>query len=130
MGLFDRIMIKDNHLAALQKRGITLQEGLQTALRGAGPGIPVEMEVDNLEQFARALACKPAIILLDNFPLPALREAVRMRNANGTTPLLEASGGVNLTTVRGIAETGVDRISVGALTHSAPALDIALDYVP
>jgi nicotinate-nucleotide pyrophosphorylase (carboxylating) len=88
----------------------------------------VEVEVDNLDQFDVALRCQPDIILLDNMPLDMMREAVQRRNAVAPNVLLEASGGVNLHTVRGIAETGVDRISVGALTHSAPALDIALDY--
>jgi nicotinate-nucleotide pyrophosphorylase (carboxylating) len=128
IGLFDGILIKDNHLAALQKQGTGLQEGLQVALRHAGGSLPVEIEVDNLDQFAEALECKPAIILLDNFDLDQLKRAVELRNARNSETLLEASGGVNLSTVRAIAETGVDRISVGALTHSAPALDIALDY--
>jgi nicotinate-nucleotide pyrophosphorylase (carboxylating) len=131
LGLFDGILIKDNHLAALQKqlpRGTGLREGLQAALRRAGGSLPVEIEVDNLDQFAEALECKPAIILLDNFDLEQLKRAVGLRNAKNSETLLEASGGVNLSTVRAIAETGVDRISVGALTHSAQALDIALDY--
>src|SRR5262249_4544680 len=92
--------------------------------------LSIEIEVDNLEQFGAALTERPDIILLDNMTLGELREAVRQRNDNAPGVLLEASGGVNLTTVRPIAETGVDRISVGALTHSAPALDIALDYLP
>ena len=81
-----------------------------------------------MAQFDRSLECAPDIVLLDNFTLSDLVEAVRLRNLQQPGILLEASGGVNLTTVRKIAETGVDRISVGALTHSAPALDIALDY--
>jgi nicotinate-nucleotide pyrophosphorylase (carboxylating) len=128
MGLFDGILIKDNHLAAVNKRGTTLEESLRDALNRVGGSIPVEIEVDNLDQFDKALTCAPAIILLDNFKLADLREAVRRRDECHSRTLLEASGGVNLATVRGIAETGVDRISVGALTHSAPALDIALDY--
>ncbi|HEV3447813.1 MAG TPA: nicotinate-nucleotide diphosphorylase (carboxylating), partial [Gemmataceae bacterium] len=101
-----------------------------------GGSVPIEMEVDNLEQFDHALACCPEIILLDNMSLEDLREAVRRRDLEESrvdphtrNVLLEASGGVTLETVRAIAETGVDRISVGALTHSAAALDIALDYV-
>ncbi len=86
--------------------------------------------MDTLEQFDEALAGKPDIVLLDNMSLDQMREAVRRRNAVAPGVLLEASGGVNLDTVRAIAETGVDRISVGALTHSAPALDIGLDYLP
>jgi nicotinate-nucleotide pyrophosphorylase (carboxylating) len=128
LGLFDGILIKDNHLAALKSQGTTLQDSLQAALRQAGRAVPVEIEVDDLDQFASALACNPEIILLDNFELDKLRLAVRLRNEAQSRTLLEASGGVNLSTVRAIAETGVDRISVGALTHSAVALDIALDY--
>lgn len=86
--------------------------------------------MDTLEQLDAALAVKPDIVLLDNMTLDQLREAVRRRNAVAPEVQLEASGGVNLDTVHGIAETGVDRISVGALTHSAPALDIGLDYLP
>jgi nicotinate-nucleotide pyrophosphorylase (carboxylating) len=91
--------------------------------------MPVEIEVDTLDQLDVALAERPDIVLLDNMTLDAMREAVRRRNSAAPAVKLEASGGVNLDTVRGIAETGVDRISVGALTHSAPALDIALDYL-
>src|SRR5262249_28593873 len=92
--------------------------------------LPVEIEVDTLEQLDAALASnyKPDMILLDNMSLDDLREAVKRRNAAASQVLLEASGGVTLNTIRDIATTGVDRISVGALTHSAPALDIALDY--
>ena len=90
--------------------------------------VPLEVEVDTLEQLDEALACGPDVVLLDNMPADKLREAVRRRTLNAPGVLLEASGGVNLTTLRGIAETGVDRISVGALTHSAPALDVGLDY--
>jgi nicotinate-nucleotide pyrophosphorylase (carboxylating) len=132
LGLYDGILIKDNHLAALgtadwQQR---LQEAIGLA-RKATPPVPVEIEVDNLDQFAIALDCRPDIILLDNMPCEVLREAVGRRHAECDEDdwvLLEASGRVNLQTVRAIAETGVDRISVGALTHSAPALDIGLDY--
>ena len=92
--------------------------------------LPIEIEVDRLEQLAETLAGKPDIILLDNMAPDQMREAVRLRNELAPNVQLEASGGVSLETVRAIAETGVDRISVGALTHSAPALDIALDYLP
>src|SRR5262249_22892676 len=94
-----------------------------------GKCVPIELEVDTLEQLDAALATGPDIVLLDNMPPGMLREAVRRRDAVAPKVLLEASGGVNLHTIRPIAETGVDRISVGALTHSATALDIALDYV-
>ena len=88
----------------------------------------VEVEVDSLDQLDVALRCRPDIILVDNLGPEALAEAVRRRDATAPGIELEASGGVNLETVGALARTGVDRISVGALTHSAPALDIALDF--
>ncbi|MFL5341915.1 MAG: carboxylating nicotinate-nucleotide diphosphorylase [Gemmataceae bacterium] len=127
VGLYDMILIKDNHLAALVGEPDPVAAAVQRA-RQHSPGVPVEVEVDTLDQLDRALACGPDMILLDNMDLNQLGESVRRRNAAGSKALLEASGGVTLTTLRGIAETGVDRISVGALTHSAVALDIALDY--
>jgi nicotinate-nucleotide pyrophosphorylase (carboxylating) len=125
-GLYDGILIKDNHLAAIGKASV--REAVRLARGGPFGQLPVEIEVDTLAQFDEALAVGPDIVLLDNMTAEQMREAVRRRNAAAPKVLLEASGGVNLTTVRTIAETGVDRISVGALTHSAPALDIALDY--
>ncbi len=127
MGLYDQFLIKDNHLAALYW---SIADAIRKA-RKDYPGenhLAVEIEVDTLEQLDEALAARPDIILLDNMNLEQMREAVRRRNDRAREVLLEASGGVNLQAVRGIAETGVDRISVGALTHSAPALDIGLDY--
>ena len=88
----------------------------------------VEVEVDSLAQLREVLPEKPDIVLLDNMPVETLREAVRIRDEGGYSTELEASGGVNLQTVRSIAETGVERISAGALTHSAVSLDIALDW--
>lgn len=130
LGLYDGILIKDNHLAALGLQGAkAIAEAVRTARERVGRTVPLEIEVDNLDQFDEALSCQPDIVLLDNFSLDQLRDAVRRRQAMAPKVLLEASGGVNLTTVRAIAETGVDRISSGALTHSAPALDIGLDYL-
>jgi nicotinate-nucleotide pyrophosphorylase (carboxylating) len=126
VGLFDGILIKDNHLAGLGgdvRQAVRLARSLP-----ANAGLPIEVEVDSLDQLALALLEKPGFILLDNMGLELLRQAVTLRNQTSSTTQLEASGGVTLETVRAIAETGVDRISVGALTHSAPALDIALDY--
>ncbi|WP_322796174.1 carboxylating nicotinate-nucleotide diphosphorylase [Tepidiforma sp.] len=116
-------MIKDNHREALAREGRTLADGA-AAIRAARPGVAVEIEVDRLEQLEAALAANPEWILLDNMPLEAMREAVRVVAGRAK---LEASGGVTLETVRAIAETGVDAISVGALTHSARALDISLE---
>lgn len=116
-------MIKDNHREALERMERTLADGVE-AIRGRTPGIAVEVEIDSLTQLASALEAKPEWILLDNMDTREMAEAVR-RTAGRAK--LEASGGVNLSTVRAIAETGVDAISVGALTHSARALDISLD---
>ncbi len=125
MGLHDGILIKDNHLAATNN-AFSIRDVLSKARQTP---LPVEIEVDTLAQFDEALEGKPDIVLLDNMPSAEMREAVRRRNATAPGVLLEASGGVTLETIRAIAETGVERISVGALTHSAPALDISLDYL-
>jgi nicotinate-nucleotide pyrophosphorylase (carboxylating) len=119
-GLDDAILIKDNHVAAAG--GVA--RAIRRARSAAGHLVKIECEVDGLEQFAEALAERPDVIMLDNFSLDDLRTAVGL--AKGKL-LLEASGGVALESVRAIAETGVDVISVGALTHSAPVLDIGLD---
>lgn len=127
LGLFDGILIKDNHLAGL---GGDIRRAIAAARSYPGnANLPVEVEVDSLEQLEMALAAQADIVLLDNMSLEQLRAAVTRRQTTAPHVLLEASGGVNLHTVRDIAATGVDRISVGALTHSAPALDIGLDYV-
>jgi nicotinate-nucleotide pyrophosphorylase (carboxylating) len=123
IGLYDAILIKENHIA--------LAGSLAKAVYGARskhPDLAVEVECRNLDEVAYALGTGADILLLDNMELETLRGAVRLRdeNAAGKGPSLEASGGVNLETVRGIAETGVDLISVGALTHSAPALDFSM----
>ena len=119
-GLDDAILIKDNHVAACG--GVA--EALRRAQAIAGHLTPIEVEVDTMDQLAQALPFAPHVIMLDNFSLDDLRRAVAMTDGRVR---LEASGGVTLDTVRVIAETGVDAISVGALTHSAPVLDIGLD---
>lgn len=121
-GLDDAILIKDNHVAVCGGVG----EAVRRAKAAAGHLMKVEVEVDGLDQLDEALAETPDVIMLDNFTLPMLREAVA-RTAGRAT--LEASGGVNLDTVGAIAATGVDVISVGALTHSAASLDIGLDAI-
>ena len=127
VGLYDGILIKDNHLAGI---GGDVRRAVEAARVYPGnAGLPVEVEVDTLDQLEHALAVRADIVLLDNMTLDQLRAAVARRDAVAPGVLLEASGGVNLTTVRDIAATGVDRVSVGALTHSAPALDIGLDYL-
>jgi len=119
-GLDDAILIKDNHIAAAGSVSIALQR----AQASLGHMMVIEVEVDSLAQLEEALPFAPHAILLDNFSLKDLAAAVRLGKGHA---ILEASGGVNLQTVRAIAETGVDMISVGALTHSAPALDVGLD---
>jgi len=119
-GLDDAILIKDNHIAACGSVGAALR----AARAKAGHLMKVEVEVDNLAQLHEALEHDPDVIMLDNFSLEELREAVRVVAGR---VVLEASGGVTLETVRAIAETGVDMLSVGALTHSASSLDLGLD---
>jgi nicotinate-nucleotide pyrophosphorylase (carboxylating) len=128
MGLGDGVLIKDNHLASVGGGIAAITEAVRLARDKCGSRFPLEIEVDDLEQFDAALAAKANIVLLDNMKPDQLREAVRRRNAAAPGVRLEASGGVTLATIRDIAETGVDCVSVGALTHSAVALDIALDY--
>lgn len=128
MGLFDGVLIKDNHIAGLAREGdAAIATALRRAKAAVDPATMLEVEVDNLQQLGEALAEQPQIVLLDNMSLEQLAEAVRRRDEAAPGVLLEASGGVNLHTVAGIARTGVDRISVGALTHSAIVLDLGLD---
>ncbi len=121
--LVSMAMIKDNHREALARAGKTLADGVR-AIRRRTPGIPVEVEVDGLEELDAALLAEPEWILLDNMSPEDMAEAVSRVAGRAK---LEASGGVTLATVRPIAEAGVDAISVGALTHSAKALDISLE---
>lgn len=116
-------MIKDNHREALWRKERSLAEGV-AAIRAQAPGIRVEVEIDSLDELDAALEGAPEWILLDNMRADDMREAVRRTSGRAK---LEASGGVTLDTVAEIAATGVDYISVGALTHSARALDIGLD---
>ena len=119
-GLDDAILIKDNHIAACGSVG----EAVRRAKAFAGHLMKVEVEIDGLHQLDEAMAHEPDVVMLDNFAPKDMAEAVRRTNRRA---VLEASGGVTLETVRAIAETGVDVISVGALTHSASVLDIGLD---
>ncbi len=143
-GLHDAILIKDNHLAACAAtlsgdddsdvigNAIGKSRELIQDVVAAGNSIdatmPIEVEVDTLEQLQIALAYHPDVVLLDNMSNDQLRSAVAMRSDVASEVQLEASGGVTQQTIRAIAETGIDRISVGALTHSAKSLDVALDW--
>ena len=129
IGLYDAVLIKDNHIAHLDDD--ELKPALDTAIADARSLNPrpsfIEIEVDTLSQLDVVLACDIDIVLLDNLPAEQIREAVAMRDAAHPSVQLEASGGVTLDTVRALAETGVGRIAIGAITHSAPSLDIGLD---
>lgn len=136
-GLYDAILIKDNHLACYAEMTgelLSLSEAIERARRflKEQPNIPseaiVEIEVDTLEQLENALPASPDIILLDNMRLDELRQAVDLRNRINPSVQLEASGGVSKKTLADIAATAVDRISMGALTHSAINLDLGLDW--
>ncbi len=126
IGLFDMVMVKDNHLAA----GTTLAQLAENVrrFRAEHPGVRVEIEADRIDQVRDFLTLDGVdVILLDNMTNAQLAEAVKLRDEKKRAVLLEASGGVNLSTVNGIAATGVDFISVGTLTHSAPAVDFSLE---
>ncbi|MEX2140912.1 MAG: nicotinate-nucleotide diphosphorylase [Pirellulales bacterium] len=154
-GLFDAILIKDNHLALVRRQSNSNEASGEASGRDTAEGVAaaanavrtaraflaqtfagdarsemiVEVEADSLAQLEAMLVERPDIVLLDNMAPEQLQAAVELRNRTAPAVELEASGGVSLTTVRAIAEAGVDRISVGGLTHSAPALDIGLDWL-
>jgi nicotinate-nucleotide pyrophosphorylase (carboxylating) len=127
MGLGDAALVKDNHVAAAG--GIT---AAVAAVRAAAPGLPLEVECDSLAQVSEAVAAGVGLILLDNMGVEDLRGAVALvrQSYRGPEVRLEASGGLQLEMARAVAQTGVDFIAVGALTHSSPALDLGLDLLP
>lgn len=138
LGLWDAVLIKDNHLAGValgDLPGFVAASARRARQAAADHGVAlqfIEVEVDSLRQLERVLTVEPGlvdVVLLDNMSANDLRQAVTMRDGAGSPVLLEASGGVRLESVRLIAETGVDRISVGSLTHGATWLDIALDMI-
>lgn len=122
LDLSSSVLIKDNHLVAVEG---DIGVAVRRARDLVAPSATIEVECETVEQVRAAIEAKVDIILLDNMPLDRMAECVKLVNGRAIT---EASGGVNLDTVRGIAQTGVDHISVGALTHSAPALNLALDF--
>jgi len=122
--LGDGILIKDNHIAALADRGLSLGDVVREAVRKAPHAVTVEVEVEDLEQLGQALEAGAEIVLLDNMDIELMIQAVALARGRALT---EASGGITLDNVREVAATGVDIISVGALTHSARALNISLD---
>jgi nicotinate-nucleotide pyrophosphorylase (carboxylating) len=125
MGLYDMVLIKDNHLVALRDAQPNAVAAAVARARKKYPKLKIEVEADTLAQVAQAAGAGADIILLDNMPPAQLRAAVKLVGGRAQT---EASGGVNLKTVRAIAQTGVNFISVGAITHSAPAVDLGLDF--
>lgn len=133
IGLYDGVLVKDNHIAALEDHELgPAVEALAEAARGHAGAAFIEVEVDRLEQLDALLELPDGvldIILLDNMGPRMIEDAVARRDARRASVLLEASGGVSLETVRAIAEAGVDRIAVGAITHSAPQIDFGLDSV-
>ncbi|TLY91191.1 MAG: nicotinate-nucleotide diphosphorylase, partial [Gammaproteobacteria bacterium] len=121
MGLYDRVLIKENHIAAAG----SLTGAIEAARRSA-PELTVEVEVESQAELEEALDAKPDIVMLDDFSLAALQAAVKLNQAHGRPVKLEASGSVSLETVRAIAATGVDYISVGALTKHVRAVDLSM----
>ena len=128
IGLHDAALYKDNHLAGMENIVSELGAAISYAKENNELQF-VEVEVDTLTQLEQVLSLPVDIILLDNMPPELLREAVELRDASDSSPLLEASGGVTLDTVREIAETGVDRISIGGLVHQATWIDVGLDAI-
>jgi nicotinate-nucleotide pyrophosphorylase (carboxylating) len=131
MSLSDAVLIKDNHVAALggvkaAVEAARLQAQAQAERRGRLAPLPLEVEVDTLEELDEALSAGAGLVLVDNMSLAGTAEAVRRANEMGAR--IEASGGLNLANIRDVADCGVHYLAVGALTHSAPALDIALDW--
>ena len=124
MNLGDGILIKDNHLAALRSQGLNIKEIIAKARQNAPQRLPVEVEVGTMSEALEAVEAGADIVMLDNMNLEDMRKAVKSIRGRA---LIEASGGITLDNVRAVAETGVDFISIGALTHSAKAMDISLE---
>ena len=125
--LADAVLIKDNHLAALRARGLGIADAVRLAREAAPPEMRVQIEVTSVEEAREALAAGAHELLLDNMPPEEMRQVVELAKGKA---VLEASGGITLANARRVAETGVDYISVGAITHSAPALDLSLEIAP
>ena len=124
LNLADGILIKDNHIEALASREMVLKDVVELALKKASHTIKVEVEVESITGVREALDAGAHIIMLDNMPVPMMQEAM---DIIGDRAVVEASGGINMASVRAVAETGVHLISIGGLTHSTQALDISLD---
>jgi nicotinate-nucleotide pyrophosphorylase (carboxylating) len=131
MGLYDGVLIKDNHLGAWTSgtEAAPISAAVRHARKVSPSGVSIEVEVDSLEQLTDALQGDPDIVLLDNMSCDEMRQAVALRDRSAPSMQLEASGGITMATIGDIARTGVDRISIGALTHSAPTLDLGFDWI-
>jgi nicotinate-nucleotide pyrophosphorylase (carboxylating) len=140
MGLYDQVLIKDNHLAVLKelrlksqsKGSSVITDSVKIAKKRAQKNVKVEVEVKSIAEFEEAMGTDADIIMLDNMPPEAVKEAVKIKNAGGTKGrrvILEASGNINLDNVEKYAKTGVDRISIGALTHSPDIVDYSLEVI-
>jgi nicotinate-nucleotide pyrophosphorylase (carboxylating) len=125
LGLYDMVLIKENHIAAAGSITAAI-----AAARRLSPGVPVEVEVETLTEFREALQAAPNVIMLDEFSAADMRTAVGERNAAGSAARIEASGGVDLQTVRKVAEAGIDYISIGSLTKHLRAIDLSLRCEP
>lgn len=125
LGLHDMVLVKENHIVAAGSIAAAVD-----AARATHPGIPVEVEVENADELHEALAAAPDVIMLDEFDLDDMRAAVALRNAAGSAATLEASGSIDLANIRSVAETGVDCISIGALTKHVRAIDLSLRFQP
>ena len=141
MGLFDQVLIKDNHIKVYSvefmvygKKKPSLSRIIEDIREKIKKGMKIEIEVENLKQFEEVLKAKPDIIMLDNMSIADIKKAVTIKNNLSTinyklSTKLEASGGITINNVRNIAKTGVDMISIGALTHSAKSLDLSLEVI-
>ncbi|MEO6367422.1 MAG: carboxylating nicotinate-nucleotide diphosphorylase, partial [Steroidobacteraceae bacterium] len=123
LGLYDMVLVKENHIIAAGSIAAAVQ-----AARRCSPGIPVEVEVESLEEFQAALGAAPDVIMLDEFSHADMRIAVAQRNARTNTIRIEASGGLTLESIRAVAELGIDYISIGALTKHLHAIDLSLRF--
>jgi nicotinate-nucleotide pyrophosphorylase (carboxylating) len=123
MGLYDMVLVKENHIIAAGSMRAAI-----AAARAGSPGIPVEIEVETLAEFREALAAGPDVIMLDEFSHADMRAAVAERNAASSAIRIEASGGLNLQSIRAVAEAGIDCISIGSLTKHLHAIDLSLRF--
>jgi nicotinate-nucleotide pyrophosphorylase (carboxylating) len=129
LALWDAILIKENHIMAAGSITLALEAAAKVSNDAAGRCRFIQVEVENLEELIEALDAGASMVLLDNFPLELLREAVKLNESKGSRAILEASGGVSLDGLRAIAETGVDRISIGGLTKDVKALDLSMRFM-